>query len=63
MALLKALCWALIFIIRILLLISRFIFCSLASLALLPKTISLHLEVLRVKRLAPNQRDKFCRSF
>jgi hypothetical protein len=42
-----------------LLLIRRFIFCSLA---LLPKNINLHLEVLRVKRLAPNQRDKFCRS-
>jgi hypothetical protein len=45
-----------------LLLIRRFIFYNLASLALLPKTINLHLEVLRVKRLAPNQRDKFCTS-
>jgi hypothetical protein len=45
-----------------LLLIRKFIFCSLASLALLPKTINLHLEVLWVKRLAPNQRDKFYRS-
>jgi hypothetical protein len=37
----------------------------LTSLALLPKTINLHSEMLTPtlqKRLAPNQRDKFCRS-
>ena len=42
--------------------ISRCVSRSLASFALFPKTIHLHLEVLRVRRLAANQRDKFWRS-